>query len=102
MMYYAAMTTPNRERKQGIYTPVEYIAATFNPDTTINYITKLTPQTKDEARQMAIDIYEADRETVDNGGEGLSYGELAIIGEALTRAARRFGLIREFKENGII
>lgn len=31
-----------------------------------------------------------------------SYGELAYYGEYFSRLARRYGLVREFKENGII
>lgn len=102
MLYYAAMTTPTGERIQGIYSAVELAAATWNPDTAINYITKLTAKSKAEARDLAIDIYNAERDTVDNGGEGLSYMEWGVIGDALERLARRFGLITEFKENGII
>lgn len=32
----------------------------------------------------------------------LSYGELYEAGEYFTRLAKRYGLIKEFKENGII
>ena len=102
MLYYAAITTPSGEREQGIYSPAELVTATWNPDTHINYITKLTARTKEEARELAIDIYDADRDTVDNGGDCLSYAEWGIIGDVLERLARRFGLITEFKENGII
>lgn len=35
-------------------------------------------------------------------GTAYSYGELAIIQAAFKRLARRYGLVREFKENGII
>lgn len=31
-----------------------------------------------------------------------SYGELVYYGEYFVRLARRYGLVREFKENGII
>ena len=31
-----------------------------------------------------------------------SYGELAYYGEFFDRLARRYGLVREFRENGII
>lgn len=31
-----------------------------------------------------------------------SYGELAYYGEYFSRLAKRYGLVREFKENGII
>ena len=101
-MYYAAITTGDGERIQGIYSPKEYSRATFNPYSVTHYITNLKPHSKQEAREMAINILDADRETVNSGGECLSYGEYAIITDALEKAARRFGLIREFRENGII
>ena len=34
--------------------------------------------------------------------ENYSYGELAYYGEYFSRLAKRYGLVREFKENGII
>lgn len=101
-MYYAAITTAHGERAQGIYSPEEYTRDTFSPDSITHYITDLKPHTKAAARQMAVDIMDADRETVNSGGECLSYGEYAIITDALEKAARRFGLVREFRENGII
>lgn len=51
---------------------------------------------KDEARQAAID-WQASAGTVP-----LSWGELATIGAEFERLARRYGLIKEFRENGII
>ena len=51
---------------------------------------------KEAARQKAIDWqrWQAD--------ENLSYGELAYFMEYFERIARRFGLVREFRENAII
>ena len=34
--------------------------------------------------------------------ENLSYGELADAADHFERLAKRFGLVREFRENGII
>ena len=34
--------------------------------------------------------------------QNYSYGELAYYGEYFSRLAKRYGLVREFKENGII
>lgn len=34
--------------------------------------------------------------------ENYSYGELAYWGDYFWRLARRYGLVREFRENGII
>lgn len=102
MLYYAAITTPNGERVQGIFSPEEYFRATFSPDSVTHYITDLKPHSKQEARQIAINLLEADREIVGNGGECLGWAERSIIAEALTKAAHRFGLVREFQGNGII
>lgn len=51
---------------------------------------------KAETRQAAID-WQASAGTVP-----LSWGELASIGAEFERLARRYGLIKEFKDNGII
>lgn len=101
-MYYAAITTGDGERIQGIFSPETYFNVTFCPDSVTHYITDLKPHSKQEAREMAIAILDADRETVNSGGECLSYGEYAIITAELEKAARRFGLVKEFRENGII
>lgn len=34
--------------------------------------------------------------------QNYSYGELAYYGEYFSRLAKRYGLVREFRENGII
>ena len=31
-----------------------------------------------------------------------SYGELAVFGEKFTKLGKRYGLLKEFRENGII
>ena len=50
---------------------------------------------KEAARQEAIDWqYEASE-------QDLSYGELAVIGNYFYKLGKRFGLLREFRENAI-
>lgn len=39
---------------------------------------------------------------MDFNNHNYSYGELAYYGEYLERLAKRYGLVKEFKENGII
>lgn len=51
---------------------------------------------KERARERAI----ATQNIVSKGN--LTYAELAIIGRQLEKMARRYGLVREFRENGII
>lgn len=57
---------------------------------------KTYQERKEEARNEAI---EWQREA---GERCLSYGELAEACEHFTKLAKRYGLVEEFKENGII
>ena len=57
---------------------------------------KMTYQQKKEAaRQQAIDWQDQAAE------QNLSYGELAEAGEHFEKLGRRYGLLQEFRENGI-
>ena len=51
---------------------------------------------KEKARQKAIDWQ------MDFCNHNYSWGELADYGGYFERLARRYGLVKEFKENGII
>lgn len=51
---------------------------------------------KENARQKAIDWQ------TDYYNNNYSYGELAVFTEYFTKLAKRYGLITEFRENGII
>ena len=59
-------------------------------------INMITPKTKEEARQQAID-YQTEVAEKD-----LSYSEILIMGEYFTKLAKKWDLSEEFKENGII
>lgn len=102
MLYYAALTTANGEYIQGIYTPEELHALQFCPETETRYLTAFKASNKDEARDVAQSVYYMDAETANNGGELLSWNEWNIIYHHMERLAHRFGLVREFRENGII
>jgi hypothetical protein len=52
-------------------------------------------QRKESARQEAIDWQ------LEASEQNLSYGELAEAGDHFYKIGKRFGLIREFRENGI-
>lgn len=79
----------------------EYHAATFPPDCIISAVIPLTihgstyAERRESLRNMAQDI-----QTADNGG--MSYGEVATLNDYFTRQARRYGLLTEFRDNGII
>lgn len=45
---------------------------------------------------------EAIRWQADFPEQDISWGELASAGDYFTKLARRYGLVREFRENGII
>lgn len=51
---------------------------------------------KEKVRQKAIEWQH------NFNNKSISFEELACIGEHLEKLARRYGLIEEFKENGII
>lgn len=87
---------------QGIFDPQEFFDITFNPDTEFLYSTNFKTTSKDGAEEIAQQLHYFDNLVVNNDGTMLSYNECAIIGEKLERLARRFGLVREFRENGII
>lgn len=53
-------------------------------------------KTKGQARQIAIEWQQKASE------QSLSYGELIYHQEYLYKIAKKFGLVKEFKENGII
>ena len=79
----------------------EYHAATFSPDCTVSTCIPLQlhgstyAARRDSLRTIAQDIQSAD-----NGG--MSYGEAATLADWLTTNARRYGLVTEFLDNGII
>ena len=53
-------------------------------------------QGKARARQKAIDFQ------IDSSQKNLSYSELANIFEKFDKLGRRYGLLKEFRENGVI
>ena len=52
-------------------------------------------QKKEQAREQAIDWQ------YETAEQNLSYGELAEAGEYFEKLGRRYGLLLEFRENGI-
>lgn len=79
----------------------EYHAATFSPDCTISACIPLQLHGSTyTARQESLRTIAQDIQTADNGG--MSWGEVATLGDWLTTNARRYGLVNEFRDNGII
>lgn len=90
-----------------VYDYEGFYSATWNPDVAEKVVLvdksfvilgrlsgKTYAEKKEEVRQKAIDY-----QRIDEGG--LSYGELALICEYFETYGKRYGLLREFSENGI-
>lgn len=60
------------------------------------YYTSEYERKKDKARNKAIEWQH------DFNNHNYSYEELSYYGEYFTRLAKKYGLIQEFRENGII
>ena len=79
-------------------------ALTFNPDgvyivRALRTSGKTYAEKKANAAELARELQSIESET---SGGGLSWGEYAIIMDFFERVGRRFGLLREFRENCII
>ena len=61
----------------------------------LGYLMVAYARSKSELREQAIDDQRHASECC------LSYGELAYFGDYFTKLGKRFGLLKEFKENGI-
>ena len=87
------------EGNTSLLTKKELKAATYGKDYSAVCLGKLTGETYDQKKNDLIEkakLYQY----IDAGG--LSYGEFAIICEYFETYGKRFGLLREFKENCII
>lgn len=78
----------------------EYHTATFSPLIDVLFITdfkvkgKTYADRKEFVRNIAIDYS-------NNGAFGLSWGEVAMISDMFYKLGKRYGLLKEFKENCI-
>lgn len=75
---------------------------TFTPATNYNIVTnfKIKGKTYNERKNNLIDIAIELQNTLSSFD--ISYNKLFIIGNFLEKNAKRYGLMEEFKENGII
>lgn len=100
--FIATIKKPDQEYTEtSVYTDSgEFYEKTFNPDTEIVFTLRLEisgktyRERKEYVRNIAI-MFSLN----DNGG--LSQGELEEIGEWFQTMGRRYGLLGEFRENGI-
>lgn len=90
-----------RVRNWGLFwTWEDYYRETFSPEITVLLLIDFTThgktyaERKEDVRSKAIDWSHA-------GPTGISWGELVEIGGWFERMGRRYGLLREFREEGI-
>ena len=99
-MFYAKFSLYGTEHSELYFDHESYFKQTYSPltkdivriDFTIHG--KSYQEQKESARDVAIEWSNSDT-------SGLSYGEMNIIWDWFDRMARRYGLLREFRENGI-
>lgn len=81
----------------------EFMKATFNPFSNYHILKlgdihgRTYKEKKNNARDIAIE-YSLNIETYT---AGLSYGEMSVINDFFFKVGKRFGLLREFRENAI-
>jgi len=103
-MIYGAFIDSHGERHAALYNTFEgYFRDTFSPETEEKGVIefkikgKTYGEKKANAREMAIDFQSIDSEV----SGGLTWGEYMWVGSYFEEIGRRFGLLREFRENCI-
>ena len=90
-MFIARYATQTGKPETGLfYSPEECQEA--NPEIIVNF----SATSKEEAREAGIALTKTYADMI------LSWSDLAAVGEWLTEAAEKYGLMEEFKENGLI
>ena len=104
-MLYLAYKNENGEAIAGIYDHEELHSLLFCPLREALCIIDLDrihgktyTEKKSFLRDKAIDFQSIDS---DISGGGMSYGEYAAVGDFFEKYGKRFGLLREFRENAI-
>lgn len=106
-MFIASFTAPERAPEAWIYSDgasgrAAFIRDTWNPETIINFVLPLAisgrtyRERQNSARETAIEWQTGPASEIE-----WSYGELATVAEWFENAGRKYGLLREFRENGI-
>ena len=101
VLLYAAYIKDGKQESRLFYSFESYHAETFNPETVIQSLIDFSVSGKSYAERKSCLMDKAVGFSTENK-PGISYGELAEISAWFTRQARRFGMLREFAENGII
>lgn len=103
-MFYAKLKRPTFTESNLYFDNHQYMIDTFNPEVeTLCIIPFQThgrtyAERKEHARQLAIDFQNSE----DGGADiNLSYRELYYIQSFFERVGKKYGLLREFRENAI-
>lgn len=104
-MIFAKIKTADGHTESNLYWYWDALHAdTFSPDSDVLFVLpfeihgKTYGDRKESLRNLAIDFqYNNDGDT----DWQLTYGELGYIGEYFERMGRKYGLLREFRENCI-
>lgn len=101
VLLYAAYIKDGKQESRLFYSYESYHAETFNPETILQSLIDFSITGKSYAERKNCLIDKAVEFSTEHM-PGLSYGELADISAWFIKQARRFGMLREFAENGII
>ena len=103
-MFYAAFNDQYGNRHANIYTSwSRYFSDTFSPDTERLYLIEFKVKGKTYAERKAnLENIVHDFQSADSDvSGGLSWGEYADVCNWFERMGKRYGLLREFRENAI-
>jgi len=99
-MIYTVLRQDNDETANLFYSLEEYHKATFNPEIEPICIIELG-RVKGNYQDKKAAIEDKAIEYSNNQAGGLSYGEIADIQGYFETYGKRYGLLREFRENAI-
>lgn len=96
--------TLNGKQHPGFYTPGEWITAISSHGTKVNLIIdfKTHGKTYRERKKSIIEKAHDFEALFSDYGVPISYGELSIFQDYFETQGKKYGLLTEFKENGII
>ena len=101
MMIYAVLKENNIETDNLFFSWDKYFSAVFSPYVKTIFILELGNLTGKTYKEKKACLQNKAIEFSNNQYGGLSYGEIACIESYFERYGRRYGLLREFRENAI-
>lgn len=96
-MFYVTVN----KRGQLYHEWAEYYSDTFNPETEVSEIILFSPKGKTYTEKKE-SVSEIAKRFQSENESGLSWGEIAEINSWFEKMGRRYGLLKEFAEMGII